>query len=153
MAHEPDASFYEKSGAAFQLADLMSPEGTRAALGTTYPSTTLYFANPYIASHGCEVQRVTHAVLKALRFIEVHDAAAIVAELPPKVGGPDRAAFTRQIMADKQMFGGDGTMDRAAAAGELQAMAAINPAYSRVRLTLTYTNGFVAGSKIPARCR
>jgi NitT/TauT family transport system substrate-binding protein len=91
--------------------------------------------------------------MKALRFIETHDADAIVAELPVKTGGPDRADFTRQIAADRQMFGGDGTMDSAAAAGELRAMAAINPAYTRVRLTLTYTNGFVAGSKIPARCR
>jgi len=153
MAHEPDASFYEKSGAAFQVADLITPGGTRAALGTVYPATALYFARTYIADHPCEVQHVTRAVMKALRFIETHDAAAVVAELPVKTGGPDRADFTRQIAADRQMFGGDGTMDSAAAAGELRAMAAINPTYTRVRLTLTYTNGFVAGSKIPARCR
>jgi len=152
MAHEPDASFYEKSGTAFQVADLITPGGTRAALGTVYPATALYFARTYVAEYPCEVWHVTHAVMKALRFIETHDAEAIVAELPVKAGGPDRAAFTRQIAADRQMFGGDGTMDSVAAAGELRAMAATNPAYARVRLTLTYTNAFVAGSKRPTRC-
>ena len=153
MAHEPDASAYESSGVAFQLADLITPAGTKAALGTDYPSTALSFTQPYIAGHPCEVKRVTEAMLEALHFIESHDAAAIVAELPPKAVGPDRAAFTRQIAADKQMFGGDGKMDPTAAAGELQAMAAIDPAYQRVRLNLTYTNAFVAGGSKDSRCK
>ena len=151
MAHEPDASFHEKSGAAFELADLISAKGTRAALGTNYPATALYFARSYIAEHPCEVQRVTDALVKALQFIQSHDAATIVAELPPKIGGADRAAFTSQIAIDKQMFGGNGIIERAAAADELQAMAATNPTYGKVQLDLTYTNAFVGSER--TRCR
>ena len=146
MAHEPDASLYEANGA-FELADLETPEGTRAALGTVFPSTALYLPAAYIAVHPREVKALSTALLRALRFIETHDAAAIVAALPAMVGGPDRAAFVRQIALDKKMFAGDGTFDPAAAAAELRAMAALNPAYGRVRLDETYTNAFVAGGR------
>jgi NitT/TauT family transport system substrate-binding protein len=146
MTHEPDAAYYETSGAAFELADLATPAGTRAALGTVYPSTALYLPSAYIAAHPAEVRALVGALLKALRFIEGHDAATIVAALPPKVGGADRAAFTRQVAADKAMFDGDGRIDPAAAAAELKAMAALEPKYSRVKLAETYTNAFVEAS-------
>ena len=145
MAHEPDASFYETSGAAFELADLETPEGTRATLGTVYPATALYLPAPYISAHPREVRALTGALLRALRFIETHDAATIVAALPARTGGPDRAAFTRQIAREKTMFAGDGRIDPAAAAAELKAMAALNPAYGSVQLGETYTNAFIDG--------
>jgi NitT/TauT family transport system substrate-binding protein len=143
MAHEPDAGFYEASGAAFELADLETQQGTRDVLGTVYPSTAIYLPATYIHAHPREVRALTRALLRALRFIETHDAAAIVAVLPAKVGGADRAAFTRQIASDKAMFGGDGRLDPAAAAAELDAMAALNPKYRRVKLAETFTNAFV----------
>lgn len=147
MAHEPDASFYETSGAAFELADLETGEGTRAVLGTIYPATSLYLPSAYIAGHPNEVRAITAALLRALHFIEAHDAAAIVAALPAKAGGPDRAAFLRQIERDRRMFGGEGAMDPLAAAAELKAMAALQPAYARVRLEETYTNAFLPRSR------
>lgn len=143
MAHEPDASFYESTGAAFEVADLETAEGTRKALGTIYPSTALYFPATYTSAHPAEVKALTAALLRALHFIETHDAPAIVAVLPAQVGGSDRATFVRQIARDKQMFAGDGRMDPHAAAAELEAMAAINPAYRQVRLGETYSNAFV----------
>lgn len=143
MAHEPDASFLEASGAAYQLLDLATPDGTRTALGTVYPSTALYMPASYIAAHPKEAGGLVIALLRALNFIESHDAQAIVGLLPAKAGGPDRAAFVRQIALDKRMFGGDGRMDPAAAAAELRAMATLNPAYARVKLTETFSNAFV----------
>ena len=145
MAHEPDASFYQSSGIAFELADLETPEGTRAAIGTLYPATALYLPAAYIDSHPREVKALSQALLKALRFIESHDGATIVAALPAKTGGADRTAFIRQIDLEKRMFAGDGHIDSAAAAAELRAMTALNPAYARVRLGDTYTNAFVDG--------
>jgi NitT/TauT family transport system substrate-binding protein len=146
MTHEPDAAYYETSGAAFELADLATPAGTRAALGSLYPSTALYLPADYIGAHPDAVRALVGALTRALRFIETHDAATIVAALPPKVGGADRAAFTRQIAADKAMFDGDGRIDPAAAAAELEAMAALEPKYNKVKLAETYTNAFIDAS-------
>ena len=146
MAHEPDASVYESTGAAFQLLDLRTPEGTTAALGTVYPSTALYFPASFIDAHPAEVRALASALLRALAFIENHDAVAIVAALPPKAGGADRQSFIRQIAADRKMFGGDGHTDPAAAAGELRAMTALNPTYARVRIGDTWSNDFLPRS-------
>jgi NitT/TauT family transport system substrate-binding protein len=147
MAHEPDASFYQSTGAAFQLLDLATAEGTIAALGTVYPSTALYMPEAFIDAHPAEVRALASALLRSLAFIENHDAAAIVAALPPKAGGADRQAFIRQIAADRQMFGGDGHTDPAAATGELRAMTALNPNYARVRIADTWSNDFLPRSQ------
>ena len=143
MAHEPDANFYETSGAAFELLDLETAEGTRAALGTIYPSTVLYMPAPYIRSHPREVRALVTALLRSLAFIESHDADAIVAVLPTRTGAGDRGAFVRQIALDKRMFAGDGRMEPAAAAAELQAMAARNPSLGQIRLSETWSNAFL----------
>lgn len=149
MTHEPDAGFYESRGAAFQLLDLASPAGTTAALGTFYPSTALYMPATFIDQHPREVRALVWALLQSLTFIESHDAPAIVAALPSKTGGSDRSAFVRQIATDKMMFGGNGRMDPVAAAGELRAMTALNPAYSRVRLADTWSNAFLPAAPKP----
>ena len=143
MAHEPDASYLEAKGVAYELLDLATPDGTRAALGTVYPSTALYMPAPYVDAHPSEVRALVSALLRSMRFIEGHDAQAIAALLPAKAGGQDRAAFIRQIALDKRMFGGDGAMDPSAAAAELQAMTAVNPAYARVNLAKTFSNAFL----------
>jgi NitT/TauT family transport system substrate-binding protein len=148
MAHEPDASFYESTGAAYEFLDFATPAGTTKALGTIYPSTALYMPTAFIDSHPKEVRKLVSALLRSLTFIETHDADTIVAKLPPKTGGADRRSFIRQIAADKQMFGGNGRMDPVAAAGELRAMSALNAAYARVRLADTWSNDFLPRSGV-----
>lgn len=143
MAHEPDASYYERSGAAFELLDMATPAGTRAALGTIYPSTALYMPAEFISAHRQQVRMIVSALLRSLEFIETHDAQTIAAVLPAKVIGPNRNAFVTQLAADKKMFGGDGRVDDPAAEGELRAMTAFNPIYARVRLADTWSNEFL----------
>lgn len=143
MAHEPDASFYESSGTAFQLLDLAKPAGTIEALGTIYPSTALYMPESFLDAHPSEVRALVAALLRSLAFIETHNGDQIVAKLPAKAGGKDRRAFIEQIAADKEMFGGSGRMNAAAAAAELRAMTALNPTYARVRLPDTWSNDFL----------
>ena len=143
MAHEPDATFYEQSGAAFLLADLASPEGTRSALGALYPSTSLYMPKAYVEAHPEAVQHLVNACLRALAFINSHDAAAIAAVLPPKTAGKDRAAFLALLAEDKKMFATDGRMSPEGARAELEAMTAIAPKYRAVDLPATYTDAFV----------
>lgn len=148
MAHEPDASGYIKSGAAFMLADLSSVPGTRASLGNVYPSTSIYFSHDYVTAHHDDVQRVVDATLRAVRYIAANSPEQIASVLPAKLGSADRAAFIAQLAEDKQAFATDGKLIPAAAQEELAAMAALNPKYGRVRLDATYTNAFVEGAAI-----
>jgi NitT/TauT family transport system substrate-binding protein len=143
MSHEPDASEYAAAGAAFELADLSSAEGTRAALGEVFPSTALYMPKAYVDAHPAEVQRLVHALLRANAFIRSHDAAAIADVLPPHAIGKDRAGFLKLLASDKQMFDSDGRTSEAAARAEWRAMTALTPKYGRIDFAATYTNRFV----------
>lgn len=148
MTHEPDAAAYARSGAAFELVDLASPKGTRAALGALYPSTALYMPKAFVDAHPEVVQHLVDACLRALAYIDGHSAEQILAVLPPKMGGADKAAFARTLAEDKTMFETSGLMPEAGAGAELAAMAARTPRYRQVDLAETYTDRFVRASPV-----
>ena len=140
ISHEPDASRFLAEGTAFELADLESAEGTRKALGTIFPSTALYLPKSYVEAHPDNVRHLVKACLRALAFINTHDAKAIAAALPPTV---DPAAFTRLISEDKKMFDTDGRTPPDAAKAEWRAMAALTPKYGAISIEDTFTNAFL----------
>ncbi|MDE2410899.1 MAG: ABC transporter substrate-binding protein [Sphingomonadales bacterium] len=143
IAHEPDASRYLASGAAFELSDIATPQGTRAALGAIYPSTALYMTDAFINGHRADVARLVKACLRSLAYINSHSADEIAAILPPAVVGRDRAAFVTMLGQDKQAFATDGRFVIDAAQRQLAVMTARSPKYAAVNLELTYTNAFV----------
>jgi NitT/TauT family transport system substrate-binding protein len=143
VAHQPDADFYVARGNV-KLADVTTAEGTRAALGSVYPSTALYLPRAYIAAHPGTVRHLVAACRRALAYIAGHDAAAIAAILPPKMVGKDRAAFLRLLGEDKRMFETDGVMPEAAARAEWEAMTALAPKYGAIAFGETFTNGFLS---------
>lgn len=144
MAHEPDASYYKDSGAAFMLVDLESVEGTRHALGSLYPATALYLPRTYIAEHPDIVRRLVDACRQAVAYIKTHDAATIADRLPPKVVGKDRPAFVRLLAQDKRAFEIDGQMPADAARKEWKVMTALTPKYGAIDFADTSTNRFVS---------
>jgi len=144
IAHEPDIGYYLSSGTAFQLADLTSVAGTRAALGSIYPSTALYMTDAYLNGHREDVARLVKACLRALAYINGHSAEQIADILPPKVVGHDRAAFVAMLADDKQAFATDGKLPVEAAHRQLEVMTALTPKYRAVNFEQTYTNNFVA---------
>jgi NitT/TauT family transport system substrate-binding protein len=142
VAHQPDADYYLAKGN-FLLADITSVEGTRATLGSVYPSTALYLSKTYIDAHPALVQHLVNACRKAVDYIREHDASTIAAILPPKMAGKDRAAFLRLLTEDKRMFETDGVMPEAAARAEWFAMTALAPKYGAISFGQTFTNRFV----------
>lgn len=143
VAHEPDAGFYLASGAGYELLDLTSVTGTRASLGTIYPSTALYLPKTFIAAHPAVTQQLVNACLRAVRYITGHSAEEIAGVLPARTGGPSRAAYLRLLAEDKAAFATDGRMVPEAARAQLAAMAALAPKYRAVKLDETWTNAFV----------
>lgn len=143
VAHEPDADALEAAGVAYALADVQTVAGTRASLGSVFPSTVLYLPRDYVEAHPAQVQALVGACLRALRWLGAHDGAAIAAVLPPKMGGKDRAAFVRLLDEDRQMFLTDGRMPEAAARREWEVMSQLTPKYGKIRFGQTFTNAFV----------
>lgn len=143
VSHEPDADLYEASGVAYTMADLESVEGTKTALGSIYPSTSLYMPIDYVRAHPETVQHLVNACLKAMTYINTHTSAEIAAVLPPKMGGKDRAGFLKLLGEDKQMFATDGLIPPDAARQEWKVMTSLIPKYGSIRFEDTFTNRFV----------
>ncbi len=143
VAHEPDASDYVRTGGAFVLADVNSVPGTKASLGDSYPTTALYLPRAFVAAHAQQVQKLVNACLKAMVFINSHNAAQIADVLPLQMIGKDRPAYLTQIDEDRLSFATDGRMSPAAAQAMFNAMLALQPKYATVKLGDTYTNAFV----------
>lgn len=146
VAHEPDASAYVASGTAFVYADFNSRAGVLASLGALYPSTSLYLPTAWVEAHPDQTQHLVNACLRALAFIRTHSAAEIAAALPIADTGPDPQAYIARLVSDKLMFDGDGLMPSEGARMELDAMAALNPAYRGIDVAATYTDRFVTES-------
>lgn len=143
VAHEPEADELEAAGVAFTLADVQTVAGTRASLGSVFPSTALYLPRDYVLAHPREVQALVSSCVRALGWLNTHSGGEIAAVLPPKMGGKDRTAFVRLLDEDKQMFATDGRMPEAAARREWQVMSQLTPKYGRIRFDQTFTNAFV----------
>lgn len=143
VAHEPDASDYVRARVGYVFADVNSVPGTKASLGDVYPTTALYLPRSFVAAHSQEVQKLVNACLKAMAFINNHNAAQIAEVLPAQMIGKDRAAYFAQIDEDRLSFATDGRMSLAAAQAMFNAMLALQPRYAQVKLGDTYTNEFV----------
>ena len=66
MTTEPTVSQLLKSGDAKVLVDMRSLEGTRAALGGTYPASSLYVQSAWPESHKDEAQKLARAFVQTL---------------------------------------------------------------------------------------
>lgn len=144
IAHEPDADAFVAEGAGFELVDLESGSGTRAALGSAYPSTALYLPAEYVAAHRDTVQHLVNACLRALDFIRNHTAAEIAAAVGHKdTETKDEFVYRALLSLDKQAFDTDGMVSRDSAEAELQALSLTSQKFSVVNIDKTFTNYFV----------
>jgi NitT/TauT family transport system substrate-binding protein len=80
---EPMTSAVEATGLVTTLYDLTTREGTVRAFGAAYPGQSILLAPKFIAEHPATVQHLVNALVRAMRFINAHDADEIVRHLPP----------------------------------------------------------------------
>src|SRR4051812_45914853 len=90
MTTEPTISRLLKTGEAKVLVDLRSKEATKAALGGTYPATSLYMQTSWVESHKTETQKLANALVKTLHFIGTHSADEIADKMPKEYLVGDR---------------------------------------------------------------
>lgn len=145
MTAEPVASQLLATGQANLLVDLRTPAATWAALGGLYPGACLYHSSRWIETHRSETQKLVNALVKALRYLDTHQADEIAARLPDSLLG-DRAGWVSALAASKSMFTADGAMPPDAPATVLRVLNAASRTVQgkKIDLALTYTNEFVA---------
>lgn len=142
VAPMPDASFYEAAGVATVWADLTTLEGTKKVLGVAFPTTTVFMATERIRQRPDIASHLATAFVKALKYINTHDADEIARLVPAAVQGKDRAKYMAALKEALPMFANDGRMPADAAANELHVLAEFDAKYGPVDARRTYTNRF-----------
>ena len=145
MTTEPTISRLLKTGEARVLVDMRTMEGTKQALGGTYPASSLYMPAAWVEKNKPAVQKLANAMVKTLRFIDGHSAEEIADKMPKDYYAGDKAMYVKALTDGKAMFTKDGIMPE----GGPETVLAVLSAFSRtvqgkkVDLSKTYTTEFV----------
>ncbi|MGP8437874.1 ABC transporter substrate-binding protein [Paraburkholderia fungorum] len=144
MTTEPTVSALQKSGDAKVLVDMRSVEGTKAALGGTYPASSLYVQAAWADSHKAEAAKLAHAFVRTMQFIHTHSAEEIAAKMPDDYQ-KDKPLYVSALKASLPMYTPDGRMPADGPATVLKVLSAFNPSVKgkHIELGKTYTNEFV----------
>ncbi|MDT8843933.1 ABC transporter substrate-binding protein [Paraburkholderia fungorum] len=144
MTTEPTVSALLKSGDAKVLVDMRSVEGTKAALGGTYPASSLYVQAAWADSHKAEAAKLAHAFVRTMQFIHTHSAEEIAAKMPEDYQ-KDKPLYVSALKASLPMYTTDGKMPADGPATVLKVLSAFNPSVKgkHIELAKTYTNEFV----------
>ncbi|CAJ3445339.1 ATP-binding cassette, ABC transporter [Burkholderia pseudomallei] len=145
MTTEPTVSVLEKNGDAKVLVDLRTLDGTRAALGGTYPAASLYVQSAWADTHKAQAAKLAHAFARTMQFIHTHSAEEIAAKMPADYQ-KDKALYVSALKASLPMYTPDGRMPADGPATVLKVLSAFNPSVKgkHIDLSKTYTNDFVS---------
>jgi NitT/TauT family transport system substrate-binding protein len=149
MTTEPTVSRMLQAGEATLLVDLRTPQSTYKVLDGFYPGACLYMATPWIHSHRTQVQKLANALVKALKYIDAHNAQEIAVLLPAAYYLGDRARYIEALENSKSMFIADGSMPPSGPATVLKVLRAVDRAVrgKTIDLSQTYTTEFVAAAR------
>ncbi|WP_033216649.1 ABC transporter substrate-binding protein [Kitasatospora phosalacinea] len=129
------------------LYDMRTPEGSRAALGGLYPSSSLYMNTSWVDGNKDTVQKLADAFVKTLKWMNTHTPEEIAAQMPADYAQGGAAEYAAAIKATLPMFTTDGVMPADGPKTVLAVLAAFHPDVrgkeSDIDLARTYTTEFV----------
>jgi len=149
MTTEPTVGRMLKTGEAKVLVDLRSAADAKAALGGTYPATSLYMQTAYVESHKETVQKLANALVHTLKWINTHSAAEIAAKMPKDYLVGDPEGYIKALDAGKPMYTTDGVMPQGGPETVLAVLGGFskNLQGKKIDLSKTYTTEFVSKVK------
>jgi NitT/TauT family transport system substrate-binding protein len=81
---------------------MRTAEGSRQALGGTYPATSLYMQTSYVDAHKDVVQKLVNAYVSTLKWIQGHNGTQIADVMPPDYyAGVGKAAYAKALDSEK----------------------------------------------------
>jgi len=149
MTTDPTVSRLLKTGDAKILIDMRTLEGTRKALGGPYPAACLYMRTEWVNTHKPQVQELTNALVKTLKYIQMHSAEEIAAKMPADFYSGDKELYVKALAEGKLQFTPGGRMPAGGPETVLKVLSAVNKNIQgkNIDLTRTYTEEFVAAAK------
>jgi NitT/TauT family transport system substrate-binding protein len=150
MTTEPTVSQVLKDNTGFILLDMRTAEGSRAALGGTYPATSLYMSTSYVDGHKDVVQKLVNAYVGTLKWIQSHTGAQIADQMPADYySGVGKAAYAAALDSEKGIFNPTGITPPDGPKTCLAVLSAFNPNVKgkSIDLSKTYTDEFVKAAQ------
>ncbi|WP_306189793.1 ABC transporter substrate-binding protein [Streptomyces sp. MK5] len=127
------------------LLDMRTPEGSQAALGGPYPSSSLYMQTDWVNGHKETVQKLANAFVKTLKWMSTHSASEIAAKMPADYSQGNKTLYAEAIKSTLPMFTKDGVMPANGPETVEKVLKAFNPNIknAKVDLSKTFTTEFV----------
>ncbi len=151
MTTEPTVSRALNTGLAKVLVDMRTLEGTRNALGGTYPAASLYMMESYVKANPETVQKLANAFTKTMHYIATHSAQEIAAQMPKDYYAGDQKMYVGALADGKVMFTADGTMPEDGPPTVLKVLSTFKKELQGkpIDLSRTYTTQFVDRANKP----
>ncbi|MDT4894501.1 MAG: sulfonate transport system substrate-binding protein [Pseudonocardiales bacterium] len=146
MTTEPTVSQVLSDNTGFILMDMRTAEGSRQALGGTYPATSLYMTTSYVDSHKDVVQKLVNAYVSTLKWIQSHTGTQIADMMPADYySGVGKAAYAKALDSEKGIFNPTGVMPADGPKTCLAVQDAFNDTVKgkSIDLSKTYTDEYV----------
>lgn len=146
MTTEPTVSQALSDGTAFILLDMRTAEGSKAALGGTYPATSLYMPTDWVNANKATVQKLVNAYVATLTWIQGHTGAQIADQMPADYyKGVGKAAYVKALDSERGIFNPTGLMPADGPPTCLAVLSEFNPKVKgkSIDLAKTFTNEFV----------
>ncbi|WP_321917836.1 MULTISPECIES: ABC transporter substrate-binding protein [unclassified Paraburkholderia] len=152
MTTEPTVSRLLQTGDAKVLVDMRTLEGTRAALGGTYPASSFYVQRAWAQSHKDDATKLARAFSRTLNFIATHSADEIAAKMPKDYYGNNKDLYVSALKSSLPMFTKDGRMPADGPDTVLKVLAAFNPSVKgkHIDLAKTYSNDYLPAATATA---
>jgi NitT/TauT family transport system substrate-binding protein len=152
MTTEPTVSRLLQTGDAKVLVDMRTVEGTRAALGGTYPASSFYVQRAWAQAHKDEATKLARAFSRTLNFIATHSAEEIAAKMPKDYYANNKDLYVGALKASLPMFTKDGRMPADGPQTVLAVLSAFNPSVKgkHIDLAKTYSNDYLPASTATA---
>jgi NitT/TauT family transport system substrate-binding protein len=150
MTTEPTVSQALSDGTAFILLDMRTAEGSKSALGGTYPATSLYMQTDWVNNNKATVQKLVNAYVATLTWIQQHSGAEIADKMPADYyKGVGKDAYVAALNSEKGIFNPTGIMPSDGPATCLAVLGAFNTTVKgkQIDLTKTYTDEFVKAAQ------
>ena len=151
MTTEPTITAVLQQKLGYVLVDMRTTQGTQAALGGTYPASSVYMPTDWVNSHKDAVQRLVNALVDTLHFINTHTGAQIADQMPADYyAGVGKDAYSQALDAEKGIYSPDGIMPSNGPQTVFDVLSRFNPtmAGKTAQLTATYTTVFAEQAAI-----